>query len=289
VPPGFEADAVRLSAENLTQLEQATIASRFGVGQQDYEWDPEVMSFLTPEKPEERDFLQPSRKEVERFIEEVDRFYKSEGVAAILDAAPGGDGTVFVTGRPGSRYDRSYQGALDAPPRIALAVEHYNRIYRLLQRGLPVTLELEVRNAIDRGPGAANVVGELPGTDLADEIVMVGGHFDSWHAGTGATDDAAGCAVALEAVRILKAIGARPRRTIRVAFWSWEEGGKVGSRAYVDEHFGSTEKGTTPQHQTLSVYFNVDNGTGQFRGVYLQGKRKGAVSSFPMDGPISRP
>ena len=118
------------------------------------------------------------------------------------------------------------------------------------------------------------MLGDFPGTDLAKEIVMVGGHFDSWHAGTGATDDAAGCAVALEAVRILKAIGARPRRTIRVALWSWEEGGKVGSRAYVEKHFGSPDKGTTPEHQSLSVYFNVDNGTGQFRGVHLQGNER---------------
>ncbi len=96
---------------------------------------------------------------------------------------------------------------------------------------------------------------------------MAGGHFDSWHSATGATDDASGCAVVLEAVRILKAIGAKPRRTIRVALWSWEEGGKVGSRRYVQEHFGPAGQGA----ESLSVYFNVDNGTGQFRGVYLQG------------------
>jgi Zn-dependent M28 family amino/carboxypeptidase len=101
---------------------------------------------------------------------------------------------------------------------------------------------------------------------------MVGGHYDSWHAGTGATDDASGCAVALEAVRILKAVGVAPRRTIRVAFWSWEEGGKVGSRRYVEERFGPNRD--TAGGESLSVYFNMDNGTGQFRGVYLHGNER---------------
>jgi carboxypeptidase Q len=191
----------------------------------------------------------------------------------VFDPAPGRDGTVFVDGRPGSRYDRSLKGALEAPVRIALAVEHYNRIYRLVDRGFPVKLELEIRNQLDADdPQAYNVLGDLPGTDLPNELVMVGGHFDSWHAGTGATDDASGCAVALEAVRILKAIGVAPRRTIRVAFWSWEEGGKLGSRRYVQEHFGPNV--ATAGSETLSVYFNMDNGTGAFRGVYLHGNER---------------
>ncbi len=269
VPPRFEADAVRFSSDELRALAESTIASRFGVGQDDYVWDEATMTFVRSE--ERRDLLGPSRREVEDFRNEVQAFYRSEGVAAVFDPAPGRDGTVFVDGRPGSRYDRSLKGALEAPVRIALAAEHYNRIYRLVDREIPVKLELEVRNLLDADdPQARNVLGDLPGTDLANELVMVGGHFDSWHAGTGATDDASGCAVALEAVRILKAIGVTPRRTIRVAFWSWEEGGKNGSRRYVQEHFGPEVKGA----ETLSVYFNVDNGTGQFRGIYLHGNER---------------
>jgi hypothetical protein len=270
--PRFEPDAARLTAERLAHMEQATIASRYGIGQRDYEWNERQMSFAPPRDPEARSPLAPSPEELDQFVEEVPRYYKAEGVVAVLDPAAGRDGTVFVGGRPGSRYDRSYEGVVNALPRVALAAEHYNRIFRVLKRGIPVILELDVRNSLDQSdPVAHNVIGELPGTDLADQIVMVGGHFDSWHAGTGATDDAAGCAIALEAVRILKAIGAHPRRTIRVAFWSWEEGGKVGSRRYVEKHFGSPETDTTAAHENLSVYFNVDNGSGRFRGIYLQG------------------
>jgi hypothetical protein len=269
VPPRFEADAVRFSSEELRALSESTIGSRFGVGQDDYVWDERSMSFVF--RDEQRGLLSPSREQIESFRNEVQSFYKSEGVAAVFDPAPGREGTVFVDGRFGSRYDRSLKGALEAPVRIALAVEHYSRIYRLVERGIPVTLELEVRNELDADdPQAYNVLGDLPGTDLANELVMVGGHLDSWHAGTGATDDAAGCAVALEAVRILKAAGVAPRRTIRVALWSWEEGGKVGSRRYVQEHFGPNGAGG----ETLSVYFNVDNGGGQFRGVYLHGNER---------------
>jgi hypothetical protein len=271
VPPRFQADAERFTSDELRDLEESTIASRFGAGRDNYVWDERAMSFvLADERP---GLLGPSRKEIEDFRNEVQAFYKSEGAAAVLDPAPGRDGTVFVDGRPGSRYDRSLKGALDAPVRIALAVEHYNRIYRLVDRGFPVKLELEVRNQLDADdPQAYNVLGDLPGSDLANELVMVGGHFDSWHAGTGATDDASGCAVALEAVRILKAVGVAPRRTIRVAFWSWEEGGKVGSRRYVQEHFGPNV--ATAGGETLSVYFNMDNGTGAFRGVYLHGNER---------------
>jgi hypothetical protein len=283
VPPRFESDAVRFSNDELRALEESTIASRFGVGQDDYIWDERSMTFVP--RDERRALLGPSRKETEDFLNEVQSFYKSEGVAAVFDPATGRDGTVFVDGRPGSRYDRSLKGALEAPVRIALAVEHYNRIYRLVDRGIPVRVELEVRNQLDADdPQAYNVLGDLPGSDLANELVMVGGHFDSWHAGTGATDDAAGCAVALEAVRILRAVGVAPRRTIRVALWSWEEGGKVGSRRYVQEHFGPTV--ATAGGETLSVYFNMDNGTGRFRGIYLQGNERARDLFARWMGPL---
>lgn len=273
LPPRYEADAARFSDDELSRLQESTIASPFGVGQDEFTWDEREMSFTEPEDSERSALLEPTTKDRDAFLREIERFYRSAGVAVVLDPAAGRDGTVFVTGRPGSRYDRSYEGVLSAVPRVALTPEHYNRLYRLVKHGYPVRVEVEIANAVTDGARAHNVFGDLPGTDLADELVMVGGHFDSWHAETGATDDAAGCAVALEAVRILEAIGVRPRRTIRVALWSWEEGGKVGSRRYVSEHFGSGAT-TTPVHEKLSVYFNHDNGTGQFRGIYLSGNER---------------
>lgn len=266
--PRFTADAQRFSDDDLDAMASATIASRYGIGQQDYAWDSVLNSFVGQQAG-------PSPAATGPSTDDILRFFEAEGVGLVLTAAAGSDGTVFVTGRPGSRLDRSYEGVFRSPPMVALAAEHYNRIYRITQRGIPVILEVEIRNAIeDSDPLAYNVLGELPGTDLADQLVMVGGHFDSWHAGTGATDDGAGCAVALEAVRILTAIGARPRRTIRLGLWSWEEGGKGGSRAYVRDHFGHPDTATTPAYDRLSAYFNMDNGTGQFRGVYLQGNER---------------
>ncbi len=206
-------------------------------------------------------------------FQKLSGFFKSEGALLLVDIGRGrGDyGTVMVQGRADSRSDRSYEGARDAMPEVALAAEHYNRICRILKRGIPVTLEAEVRNYLSGSdPGCSNVVGELPGNGLRDEVVIVGGHFDSWHGGTGAVDDASGCAVALEAARILKAIGARPRRTIRVAFWTYEEGGLVGSREYVKKHFGNPSEGKQPAYDKFAGYFNMDNGTGRFRGINLQ-------------------
>ncbi len=273
LPPGLEPDAVRFTDEELAEQAGATIASPFGVGQDDLAWDDRIMAYIEPEDRERFDLLAPTIEEQEAFAVEIEAFYKEEGVAVVLDPSPGRDGTVFVAGRPGSRYDRSYASAVNALPRVALTPEHYNRLYRLVSKGHPVEVEVEIINALADGAQASNVFGDLAGTDLADELVMAGGHFDSWHAGTGATDDGAGCAVVLEAVRILKAIGVQPRRTIRVALWSWEEGGKVGSRSYVADYFGS-EAQPTPAHEKLSVYFNQDNGTGQFRGIYLSGNER---------------
>ncbi len=122
----------------------------------------------------------------------------------------------------------------------------------------------------------------------ADEIVMIGAHLDSFTAGTGATDNASGCAVVLEAMRILKAIGAKPRRTIRMALWSSEEGGLKGSGGYVRNHFGNPRDGKKPDYDKLSVYFNMDNGTGQFRGVHLQGNQAGSAGFFRMDETFLR-
>lgn len=195
-------------------------------------------------------------------------FLVSEGVAATLEPGRGDGGTVFVQGG-GSRNAQDPPSVLQ----IVLAVEHYNRIVRILNKSIPVTLEFDIRNTFhDADVNGFNVIAEIPGTDKADELVMLGAHFDSWHSGTGATDNAAGSAVIMEAMRILKVTGVRLRRTVRAGLWTGEEQGFLGSRAYVGEHFGSRQTlELKPGHQKLSGYFNVDNGTGAIRGVHLQG------------------
>ena len=196
------------------------------------------------------------------------QFFLDEGVLAVIEhgSATGGNVTVQSGGQPGV-------DAPPVPPQIVLAVEHYGIMYRDLEKNVPVTLELNVDNRFyDQDLNSFNIVGEIPGTDKASEVVMVGAHFDSWAAGTGATDNAAGCAVMLEAMRILRASGLPMRRTVRIALWTGEEEGLLGSAAYVREHFAVRQTmQLKPEHEKMSVYFNVDNGTGQIRGVYLQG------------------
>jgi hypothetical protein len=218
----------------------------------------------------------------------LQQFYKTEGVVALLDrgsdalmAAGGSDlswntqrpdgGTIFPTGS-GSRGADAGTGV----PSVTLAVEHYNRLVRVLERGVPVKVELniEVKFHNETTANGFNIVAEIPGVDpvVKDEIVLLGAHFDSVAAGTGATDNATGCAAVLEAVRILQTIGVKPRRTIRIGLWGGEEQGLLGSRAYVREHFGDvTTMQLKPAHAKLSAYFNSDNGTGRIRGVWLQG------------------
>jgi hypothetical protein len=206
------------------------------------------------------------------FAAERTQFFRNEGVLATISAGRGDGGTVFVQGG-GSREATAAPGL----PSIVIAVEHYGRILRTLQKStaanpLPVTIEMEVKNTFHDDPMSFNVVGELPGTDRADDVVMLGAHFDSWHGGTGATDNAAGSAVMMEAMRILKQSGVRLRRTVRIALWGGEEQGLLGSRAYVATHFANpADMALKPAHAKLSGYFNVDNGTGAIRGIYLQG------------------
>jgi hypothetical protein len=221
------------------------------------------------------------------FSKTLNQYLMDEKVAAIIDPSRSGDGgTVFVQG--GGPYK---PGDPAGVPSLVMAIENYGRISRLLDRNIPVELELEVRNQFyDSDLNAYNTVAEIPGTDKSGEIVMLGAHLDSWHGGTGATDNAAGSAITMEAIRILKAIGVKPRRTIRVALWSGEEQGLLGSHAYVKDHFGSHAEPTDPKELAMpewlrkedtplnlkpeqakvSTYFNVDNGTGKIRGVYLQ-------------------
>jgi len=222
------------------------------------------------------------------------QFVQDEKPLAILDRGSKGDyGTIFtssasVASDPNvtpQQRPRAWdpQGA-QVIPQVTLAIEHYNRIYRVLQKGLPVTMQLEMDVTFKMDdPMERNVFAEIPGTDpaIGDEVVMLGAHFDSWHAGTGATDNGAGSAVMMEAMRILQEVfketGTKPRRTIRVALWTGEEQGLIGSRAYVNEHFaesaGRGEPPTSfkPEYEKFSAYYNMDNGTGKVRGVYLQG------------------
>jgi hypothetical protein len=202
------------------------------------------------------------------FAERRNQFLKDEGVlAAVATGTRGDGGTVFVQGG-GSREP----GAQPGVPSIVIAVEHFGRIARTLQKGMPVTMELDIRNAFVEETQSFNVVAEIPGTDKAGEIVMLGAHFDSWHGGTGATDNAAGSAIMMEAMRILKQSGVALRRTVRLGLWGGEEQGLVGSRAYVAAHFADAqEMALKPAHAQLAAYFNVDNGTGAIRGIYLQG------------------
>ena len=160
-------------------------------------------------------------------------------------------------------------------PSLVMSIEHYGRIARLMERDVPVELELDVKTKFyDDDPMAYNTVAEIPGTDKKDEIVMLGGHLDSWHTGTGATDNACGVAVAMEAVRILKSLGVKPRRTIRIALWSGEEEGLLGSRAYVAQHIGERQRPANAKRRprpTLPSYMRPRNRAGGDQGGVGQG------------------
>jgi hypothetical protein len=163
-----------------------------------------------------------------------------------------------------------------ALPTVVMSNEDYGRITRILADGTDVTLEFNIINRIyPEGKTSFNTVAEIPGTDKADEVIMLGGHLDSWHAATGATDNAIGCAIMMEAARILKTLGVKPRRTIRVALWSGEEEGLLGSQAYVKEHFGSFEN-PKPGYEKFGGYFNIDSGTGRVRGAGVFGPSEAA-------------
>jgi Zn-dependent M28 family amino/carboxypeptidase len=171
-------------------------------------------------------------------------------------------------------------------PTVVVRNEDYGRISRLLGGGAAVKLEFTIVNRIyPEGTTSYNAVAEIPGTDKADEVVMLGGHLDSWHAATGATDNAVGCAVMMEAARILEALGVKPRRTIRVALWSGEEQGLLGSKAYVKEHFGTFEN-PRPEYWKFAGYFNVDTGTGRIRGASVFGPPEAAAVLRAAFGPF---
>ncbi len=236
-----------------------------------------------------------------------------EGAAVLVDISPrGSGGTLFVQSAAAAQpvpksleemrtlprlsiYDPKNEAKM--VPQVTVSAEQYNRIMRMIQAGekVKMTVDLAVEYQ-DQDNMGYNTIAEIPGTDLKDEIVMLGGHMDSWHSGTGATDNGAGVSVAMEAVRIIQTLGLKPRRTIRIALWTGEEQGLLGSRAYVAQHFGKLEGGpggggggfgggggganTTPaklttlaEYEKFSGYFNLDNGTGKIRGIYLQGNK----------------
>jgi carboxypeptidase Q len=264
----------------------------------------------------------PAARTAAQFAGAKLRFFQAEGAAMLIDPSRGDGGTIFVQSaqvpppvpdpnattpaRGTPVYDKS---GPKVTPQLVVAVEQYNRIVRMLEAREPVKMSVDLSVAWQEADLMGyNTIAEIPGTDpnLKDEIVMLGGHMDSWHSGTGATDNAAGVSVAMEAVRIIQALGLKPRRTIRVALWSGEEQGLLGSRAYVAEHFGAMQNPATSaapatggainsgmgggagngngsaapagpvlvkkaDYEKLSAYYNLDNGTGKIRGVYLQG------------------
>jgi carboxypeptidase Q len=201
--------------------------------------------------------------------EQLDKFLKENGALVRINDA----GREFRQIRAFNNRTFDVNAAV---PTVVMSNEDYGRITRILADNTAVMLEFDIVNRVyPEGKTSFNTVAEIPGTDKADEVIMLGGHLDSWHAATGATDNAIGCAIMMEAARILKTLGVKPRRTIRVALWSGEEEGLLGSQAYVKEHFGSFED-PKPGYEKFGGYFNIDSGTGRVRGASVFGPPEGA-------------
>ncbi|HEV3471258.1 MAG TPA: M20/M25/M40 family metallo-hydrolase [Pyrinomonadaceae bacterium] len=270
--PKFDPVATRLTERQLLDLANAP--------------DPALAPPRRPAPPTAEQLAQA------RWADRLTRFFYEEGAALLVGPSPAGDGGTLqfvhsaAVPQPFDTPPEERIGPWDARapkliPQIALSNDHFNRLARMIRRGERVEVAVNLRVEFDdTDPMAYNTVAEIPGTDLKEEVVMLGAHLDSWHTATGATDNAAGVGIMMEAVRILRALDLRPRRTVRIALWTGEEQGLRGSRAYVREHFGP-EPATTPaeaarprfkpEHGRLNVYFNADSGTGAIRGIYLQG------------------
>ncbi|QJD96285.1 M20/M25/M40 family metallo-hydrolase [Mucilaginibacter robiniae] len=252
---GTQPDFKRYTDEQLTEMANATAqpnGQRPGSG-----GNPQMATMMA------------ARRRAMAMRGAINTFLKGENVALVLSQARGTDGTVFTTN--GASYADT---AKAVAPELETSGEDYLRIVRLLKAGQKVQMEADVKTQFfTDDENGYNVIAEIPGTDkkLKDQVVMLGGHFDSWHGATGATDNAAGSAVMIEALRILKASGLKPKRTIRLALWSSEEQGLFGSRNYVANHYGNVKDGYKPEQAKVSAYYNLDNGTGKIRGVYLQG------------------
>ena len=248
--PTFQPDALRFTKEEL-----------------------EKMQLPDDGKGRYSDEARAERTKIRAWNKKITAFFTQEEVALILQGTKGKHGTLFTSSPKGYLKD-----AVLGVPELEMAPEHVNLMSRLSQHEVPVEIEAEIRTSFnDKDLQGYNVIAEIPGSDkeLASEIVMLGGHLDSWHGATGATDNAAGCIVMMEAVRILKAAGLKPKRTIRIALWGGEEQGLHGSRNYVKNHLGDPETMIlTKEHEKISAYFNIDNGTGRIRGIYLQGNQE---------------
>ena len=208
--------------------------------------------------------LPPGQMRPQEVARVVDQFLVDNGALARINDAGRAYGVIIA--QQNNTYDWTR-----VVPTLVMRNEDYGRIYRLVTAGTPVTLRINIQNKLyPEGATAYNVIAEIPGSDKNDEVVMLGGHFDSWHDATGATDNGIGCAMMMEAVRILAALHLHPRRTIRIALWSGEEQGLLGSLAYVEQHFGSFEK-PKPEYAKLSAYFNIDSGTSKPRGASVFG------------------
>ncbi|HYM10331.1 MAG TPA: M20/M25/M40 family metallo-hydrolase, partial [Bryobacterales bacterium] len=262
LPFRTEAPGHRYTAEELDHEATAPAprpASGFRLGPAGPNGQPPA----TPEEARQR------REQQRRLQEKIGEFFKAEGALVQLSTSYRGDGgTVFA--QSGGPYDPKRPVGIAA---AALTPEHYNRIARLMEHKIPVKLQFNIQNELfESDLDSVNVIAEIPGNKKRDEIVMLGAHLDSWQGGTGATDNAAGCAVVMEAARILKSLNLAMDRTVRMALWGGEEEGEFGSRAYVKQHFADRETmKLAPEHAKLAGYFNLDNGTGKIRGIYLQG------------------
>jgi carboxypeptidase Q len=257
--PSFDADGRRYADTTLDRMAAAEMEVQRGGPNQPQQANPQRQN-------------QFSRFVVQRRINEM---INQEKPALVLSMnASGNDGTVFVSS--GGQYTKD---APEAPASVMLSSDDYLRLQRLIEDGVKVEVEADIKTKFfDKDLQGYNVIAEIPGTDpiLKDEIVMLGGHLDSWHGATGATDNAAGCSVMMEVVRILKTLNVQPRRTIRIALWSGEEEGLLGSRAYAKAHFADTANGQwvlKREQSKVSAYYNLDNGTGKVRGIYLQGNQ----------------
>lgn len=237
------------------RMDEATLRRRFDL-------DNPAAAYTPPESPKPV----PGQLTANQITEQVDAFLLGSGALVRLNDGGREHGQIRAF------QNRSYDSS-KVVPTVALRNEDYGRIGRILADGTPVELEFDIVNReYPDGKTAYNVIAEIPGTDKADEIVMLGGHLDSWHAATGATDNAIGAATMMEAARILSALGVKPRRTIRVALWAGEEQGLLGSKAYVAQHFGTYES-PKPEFTKFNGYFNVDSGTGRIRGGSIFGPR----------------
>ncbi len=252
--PSFDADAGRFSEEDLAKMANAKPdTSR---RQQNQNINPDQLAAMR------------QRQTLQR---QMNDFYKNEKPALVLSMSrAGNDGTLFVQG--GGTYTKD---AINNYGYVMLSSDDYLRIQRLVLAGQKVQMEADVKTTFYPADlKGYNVVAEIPGTDpvLKDEWVIVGGHLDSWQGATGATDNAAGCAVMMEALRIIKAAGLQPKRSIRICLWSGEEQGLLGSRGYVKNHYADpVDMVLKPEQGKVSAYYNLDNGTGKIRGIYLQG------------------